>query len=473
MKLIKALLLFLIFQNLAGICFGQQNLVYNHYFINPYLYNPSYAGSSGYTELFLNYRRTWGDFSKTATANIQIPINYKIGLGANFYNDQTGIYRTNTGYLSFAYQIHFGKNFEKVNRLGFGLSAGYASSKLDQQNISNPGDPAYRVTNSAGVQGQFGLNYQYQNFKIGFALPRLLKSKIVTSSAGDSTVSPFQSTIATVSYNFQLSPRIAFEPYVLYRTDKNLPSQYEVLGVLKIDNIGWIGGAYRQQYGASAFFGLNIKEKFKFGYAYEFAPNQVTGFGGGSHEVQLIVRLSKNKKVRPAPIEKVTGDMVEEPEEVDSTAIVTHDQAKAQEQPKEEEPVVKKEEQTQKPVDEQPIEKQNLAKETNEIKEPVAENPDEKKPETKPVTKSLDGVALTPGHYVVVGAFRSMQNAKTFSRTLKSAGYPSSVAFNPEKGYYIVHMGVTPSLEEAQRLRDNYREKSRYSFKDTWILTIE
>lgn len=473
MKLIKALLLFLIFQNLAGICFGQQNLVYNHYFINPYLYNPSYAGCSGYTELFLNYRRTWGDFSKTATANIQIPINYKIGLGANFYNDQTGIYRTNTGYLSFAYQIHFGKNFEKINRLGFGLSAGYTSSKLDMQGITNPGDPAYRVTNSAGLQGQFGLNYQYQNFKIGFALPRLLKSKIITSNAGDSAVSPFQSTIATVSYNFQLSPRIAFEPYVLYRTDKNLPSQYEVLGVLKIDNIGWIGGAYRQQYGASAFFGFNLKERLKFGYAYEFAPNQVTGFGGGSHEVQLIVRLSKHKKERPATVEKVTGDMVEEPE-ADSTTVVAQEESKKQEEPKEkeQEPIVKQEEQATKPATEQPIQNQDAAKETNEVK-PVIENTDEKKPETKPVTKSLDGVALAPGHYVVVGAFRSMQNAKTFSRTLKSAGYPASVAFNPEKGYYIVHMGVTPSLDEAQRLRDDYRQKSRYSFKDTWILSIE
>jgi type IX secretion system PorP/SprF family membrane protein len=470
MKLIKALLLFLILQNLAGICFGQQNLVYNHYFVNPYLYNPSYAGSSGYTEVFLNYRRTWGDFSKTATANIQIPINYKIGLGANFYNDQTGIYRTNTGYLSFAYQIHFGKNFEKVNRLGFGLSAGYTSSKLDMEAITNPGDPAYRVTNSAGLQGQFGLNYQYQNFKIGFALPRLLKSKIVTSNAGDSAVSPFQSTIATVSYNFQLSPRIAFEPYVLYRTDKNLPSQYEVLGVLKIDNIGWIGGAYRQQYGASAFFGLNLKEKLKFGYAYEFAPNQVTGFGGGSHEVQLIVRLSKHKKERPAPVEKVTGDMVEEPEQADSTAIVAQEQPKPQEQVTENEAVVKKEEPVTRPVTEQPIRDQDVTKETNL---PLAKKPDEEKPETKPVTKSLDGVALAPGHYVVVGAFRSMQNAKTFSRTLKTAGYPASVAFNPEKGYYIVHMGVTPSLDEAQRLRDEYRQKSRYSFKDTWILTIE
>jgi type IX secretion system PorP/SprF family membrane protein len=471
MKLIKALLLFLIFQNLAGISFGQQNLVYNHYFINPYLYNPSYLASNGYSELYLNYRKTWGDFSKTATANLQIPINHKIGIGANFYNDQSGIFRTNTGFLSFSYQIHFGRDYSKINRLGFGLSAGYTFTKLDLSKVSNPDDPAYKVTNVAGVQGQFGINYQYQKFKIGFALPRLLKSQVVTSNKADSAVSPFESTIATISYNFQLGPRISFEPYFLYRTEKNMPSQFEALGVLRIDNIGWIGGAYRQEYGASAFLGLNLKERIKVGYAYEFAPNQVSGIGTGSHEIQLILRLSKKKKVRPQRVEKVAA-VIEEPEEIDSTEVKTekaHEEQDSKNPGENNKEVVKPLEREQPKVEKQPeVIQQPALKES-----PVVENPEDKKPETKPVTKSLEGKALDAGHYVVVGAFRSVQNAKSFTSALKKAGYPANTAFNPEKGYYIVHMGVTSTIEEAQRLRDIYRQKSRYSFKDTWILTIE
>jgi type IX secretion system PorP/SprF family membrane protein len=473
MKLIKALLLFLIFQNLAGISFGQQNLVYNHYFINPYLYNPSYVASNGYSELFLNYRKTWGDFSKTATANLQIPINHKLGIGASFYNDKSGIYGTNTGFLTIAYQIHFGKDYSKINRLGFGLSGGYTSSKLDLSKVSNPDDPAYKATSAAGMQGQFGINYQYQKFKIGFALPRLLKSQVVTSSEADSVVSPFESTIATISYNFQLGPRISFEPYFLYRTEKNMPSQFEALGVLRIDNIGWIGGAYRQEYGASAFLGLNLKERIKVGYAYEFAPNQVSGIGTGSHEVQLVLRLSKKKKVRPQRTEKTVA-VVDKTEQVDS-AEVKIGKAPVELQESNEKAPSESNQSTVKPVEQE----QSTGKETEVIQHPlkeevsVNENSDDKKPETKPVTKSLEGKALDAGHYVVVGAFRSVQNAKSFTVALKKAGYPANTAFNPDKGYYIVHMGVTPTMEEAQRLRDIYRQKSRYSFKDTWILTIE
>jgi type IX secretion system PorP/SprF family membrane protein len=470
MKLTKALLLLLIFQNLVGICFGQQNLVYNHYFVNPYLYNPSYVAKDGYTELFLNYRRSWLGVEgapKTSTANLQIPLSYRSGVGANFYNDQAGVYKTNTGYLSFAYQIHFGKNYSVVNKLGFGLSVGYTNSKIDLAKVSNPDDPAYKYTSVSGMQGQFGLNYQFQNLSIGFALPRLLRSRVITSTASDSVVSPFASTIATLSYNFHLGPRISFEPFVLYRTEQNLPSQYEILGVLRIDNIAWVGAAYRQQYGASAFLGLNLKEKIKVGYAYEFAPNQVSTLGSGSHEIQLIIRLSKKKKVRPQRVEKV-ADVIEEPEEeIDSTQVKSEKTPEAEQQ---ETPIINNQESAKPSEQEQPT----------KIEQPQADqvpakevNPEEKKPETKAVTKSLDGKALEPGHYVVVGAFRSVQNAKSFTMTLKKAGYPAHTAYNPEKGYYIVHMGVTSSIEEAARLRDIYRQKSRYSFKDTWILTIE
>src|SRR3954467_10028889 len=103
MKLTKALLL-LILQSLAGLCFGQQNLVYNHYFINPYLYNPSYLGSSGYTEVSLNARRTWSSFAgapQTATLNVQLPVNYKMSVGFNGYADEASFFKTYTGYGTF------------------------------------------------------------------------------------------------------------------------------------------------------------------------------------------------------------------------------------------------------------------------------------------------------------------------------------------------------------------------------------
>jgi len=73
----------------------------------------------------------------------------------------------------------------------------------------------------------------------------------------------------------------------------------------------------------------------------------------------------------------------------------------------------------------------------------------------------------------VVGAFQSSVNAKNYAALLKRSGYPADVAFDPNKKYYFVHMGNVSDLDEAKRLRDVYRQKSRYSFRETWILSIE
>ncbi len=468
MKFFKAFFLFLVLQKLASSAFGQ-TLVYNHYFINSYLYNPSYLAKDGHTELYLNFRKGWSGFDgapKTATLNLQVPLNYKTAVGINIFNDQAGVLHTNTGLISFSYQIYLGQSISTVHKIGFGISAGFSNSGINLSKINNPDVPASTKSSTSGIDGQFGLNYQFKNLIFGFALPRILKSKLVSENNFNSPgLDPLQNTITSLSYNFILNQRISIEPFVLYRTEENGPSQIELLGVLKIDDVAWVGGAFRQDYGTAAFLGFKIKEKIKLGYAYEFAPHQVTSLGGGTHEIQLIVRLSKRKKERPrTTIKKSITEKTQTEETEKEVEIVEEPIA---EKPKKEkaEPVHKIESETiNTPV---PIQLPEQTK--SEVKNPT-KNLQERK---KEVAKSLDGNELPQGHYVVVGAFESVLHAKNYAVTLKKSGYPADIAFNPENQYYIVHMGVTPSMEEAKELRNVYRQKSRYSFRDTWILTVE
>ncbi|KXK31409.1 MAG: membrane protein [Bacteroidetes bacterium OLB12] len=106
---------------------AQQNLVYNHYFLNPYLYNPSYIAASGYSELLMNYRKQWAQFNgapTTATLNLQLPLNHKMGLGLNLYNDQAGVLQTNSAMASFAYQVYLGKVLQNYIALGLDFLQG-------------------------------------------------------------------------------------------------------------------------------------------------------------------------------------------------------------------------------------------------------------------------------------------------------------------------------------------------------------
>ncbi len=441
---------------------AQQNLFYSHYFLNPYLYNPSYIASNGYSELFLNYRNQWNSIKgapKTVTLNLGIPINHKSGFGFIAYQDEAGILKTTTALLSYNYRIYLGKNYAVINQLTFGLSAGITISGLDASKADVQTDPV--LTNqTSSLDGQVGVNYQFKNLKIAFGVPRIFQAYVASENGFNKPgIEQIKSTISSVSYRFPLSQRISIEPYFVYRTYKTTPAQYEAIAILRIDKIGWIGGSYRQDYGAAGLLGFNIKDKIKLGYAYEFATAQVSGLGNGTHELQLSIRIGKKTVSRPQPKEEVQQVIpAEQPVEEKKDTIEVEKEAIQPVEKTEVLPVV-----PPKPIQEPVVTLEEPVK-TEDNPLPIEENQN---------VQSLDGASLKSGNYIVVGAFRSIENAKTYTKTLTKAGYPAEVAYYPEKKYYIVHMGNVPTLDESKVLRDKYRQMSRYSFRDTWILTID
>lgn len=480
MKL-KPILLSTVFILVSGIAVAQQNLVYNHYFLNPFLYNPSYIAPNGYTELYLNFRKQWAGIDgapATGTLNLMLPINYKMGVGLTAYQDDVGVVRTTTALLSYGYQIYLGKNTSTIHKLAFGLSIGMTYSYIPLDKVKNENSIDNSLSNStSSMDGQAGVHYQLKNFRLSFALPRLFRT-YVTSADGFNTptIKQVTSTLSSISYNFNLSPKVSFEPIVVYRTEKDFDSQFEGTGVLRFNNIAWIGGSYRQEYGSAAFLGFNIKDKYKVGYAYEFAPNQVSGLGQGSHEFQLVVRLGKKKHVLAQKTEELPAIDTLKREDV-AAAPAREEEQKAPEV------TTITEKEIESPVTNEvitpPVETQPQPKQQSQLDDPNAA--DQKIAEPAPSSADeidhngnrVEGEKLNKGHYVVVGAFNSAVNAKKYMNTLKATGYPASMSYIKEKGYYVVHMGNTATIDEARDLRNEYRRKSRYSFRDTWVLTIE
>jgi type IX secretion system PorP/SprF family membrane protein len=432
---------------LPRLVFAQQNIVYNQYFFNPFLYNPSLITPNEHTELFVNYRKQWlgiQDGPSTATVNLQVPINYKMSLGATAIQDKAGVLRTTTGMLAIGYHIYFGNNAETGHKIGFGLSAGYSNSRLDMNKVTNPNDPALAANSTSSMRGQFGLHYQFQRFKAGFALPSIFRDNFVSEeNFSKPGIDQISTTLSTLGYTFPINERVSFAPTLLYRTAQDI-KQIEGMGVIKIDDLISFGGTYRQDYGAAAFVQLNVKNKLKVGYAYEFSTGNLNGFNNASHEFQIAINLGKKKS---HPITKTETQIDEQP--------VASGESR---------PVQK------------PVEKEKTALE-EPAQSPVIVNVD--KPNNEQTLKKdmspkkLNGENLDTGYYIVVGVFYSVLNANKYYTTLKKAGYPAEVGFYPPRGYYIVYMKKTSTIEEAKKSRDEYRARSRYSFKDTWIFFVE
>ncbi|MBX2966279.1 MAG: PorP/SprF family type IX secretion system membrane protein [Cyclobacteriaceae bacterium] len=463
MTFLRPLIILIILQVLANRSEAQQNLIYNHYFVNPYLLNPSFIAPSGFSELNLNFRKQWAQFEgapTTITANLQVPINHKMGWALNAYNDRIGVLQTNTGIASFAYQVYLGQSMEANHKIGFGLSMGYSMSRVDLSKVDDPTDPSLTNSNTSNLNGQFGLHYQFNNLKIGFALPSLFANKAISENTFNSPeFDALKNTFSSISYNFSLGERLTFEPYFLYRTNEIKENQFEVLGVLKIDNLLWAGGSYRQDYGPSAFLGFFLMEKIKVGYAYEFAPDVVDGFGTGSHEFHVSLRLGKKQVSRPTRSAKTKEEPSTQEEKTEKTEKPDIQEPVMQEQPEQEAPV-------EQPKQEAPVEQPRQETPTEQPKvtpEPIKEEP-------KAVEEKSD---LPPGYYVVVGTFKYSPNANKFANQLKADGFSAIVSYSALRNFNYVHVGKFATMAEARKVRDEYRAKSRYYFRDTWILLVK
>jgi hypothetical protein len=78
---------------------------------------------------------------------------------------------------------------------------------------------------------------------------------------------------------------------------------------------------------------------------------------------------------------------------------------------------------------------------------------------------------LALGDYVVVGVFKSEDNARRVANGYKENGFPeASFGYCTAKSAWFVAMSTSNKIEEAKSSRDKYREQK--IFKDAWLLTV-
>ncbi len=438
----------------TNVATAQESLIYNHFYLNPYLYNPSFLASKGYSELSLNYRAQLPSIDgspTTATLNLQVPFNFRSAIGLSAVSDQIGAFQTTIGLVSFRHQIFFGQRLDLNHKLSFGLSFGVVNNRIDPAKIDNP-DPALVNSNTTYFSSQFGVNYQFKNLKIGFAIPQLFEATPSSpENFSNAKINKLRNTISTLSYNFSLGPKFSFEPYAIYRTIDGLPDQYEAAAILRMNELVWGGASYRQDYGASVLVGFSLKNHIQFGYAYEFGRSQTKSVFGNTHEIQLSIKLGKEKMRPERPVSQV----------VEPVAVVAVEEKKVEPEPAKAEPEVKEEviapvvvvEAVKKPVEE-----------VSSVVEPAHNDME---------IKNEDTPHLKPGHYVVVGVFSSEENANKLIQIVNRAGYSASSNQYITPNLDFVYTQRFDSLNDAKKTLNALRKKKCFSFPDAWILNVD
>lgn len=280
--------------------------VYSQFYLNPYVYNPAYAGSDGYLSLYLAHRRQWMGIEGapvTSSVSLHTPLTEKIATGFLLSHDKAGILQATSASGTFAYVLPFGRE----HNLRMGLSAGINNQRLDLSEATQE-QLAY-LSNRTEVQNhflaKFGLNYRYKTFNLGIASNSLMRRPSYKGEAPrEGALAPWHDMVVNAMYYFPLVPKqIAAEPYAIFHQFEN-SRRLEGGLLFYFQDVCWAGASYRSDYGLTGMFGMELMKRIRFAYAYELGNSAVNGFTNSTHELQLAIQLGPEKTYSKKVIRK-------------------------------------------------------------------------------------------------------------------------------------------------------------------------
>ncbi len=276
----------------------QATTVYNQFFMNPYLYNPAYAGVEGHTVLFLMHKNQWTKNPEAPVqthANFHVPLKGGLSFGVFAFTETESVLKTSGGKVTGGYLIAM----DRTHFLRFGMSLGAGNTMVDPSvAIENPNDDKLNsLSNNSFLMGDLGMTYHFGHFNVGVSLPSLFERSVIVPSEGFQSIrfKPTDNILYKINYRGHINDDIAIEPHLIYRQSKYLPNQYEATVILHIYHLVWAGATYRQDAGLVSLLGFKIKESLGVGYSYELGNSTYGSQLGGSHEIHIGYHIGAKK----------------------------------------------------------------------------------------------------------------------------------------------------------------------------------
>ncbi|MEN8248510.1 MAG: PorP/SprF family type IX secretion system membrane protein [Bacteroidota bacterium] len=475
---------------------AQETPLFTHYYANPYIYNPAYAGLEGRSTVSLTHRRQWlGIQNAPVTSNFTFHSSVMAGfnMGLNVTQDNFGIFQNSGALLTFGYQILLGHN----HYLSFGISGGAKFQNIDFTGV-NVSDPALvdllDQNKSIKLDGNAGIAYHVGGLNLGFSLQNIFRTDMYPLEdfePGDLDL--IRNYMITGDYMFYFgNDEYIFQPFGSYRVNDVTEPQWEAGAIFHIKHALWIGGSYRddfgliknlneeQGFGIIGLIGFKKEGVFSLGYAYEMPMGNTTGINMTSHEIHVNFAFGEKKdRAKKYPTFLASRKPKKPEKKKKKEKEVKEDTVKT-------EPVEVKEDTTKVVEDTIPVIEEKPDTVTRDTTQQVVTKPVDVIETTPPdttqttipkelqpavvVSKGGHPFELDAGHFVIVGAFGQFNNAVNLNDRLVSQGYTSGFGFSSEKKLFYVYISAEGSAEDARKKRDEIRKVPAY--KDAWYLLV-
>lgn len=262
--------------------------------MNPYIYNPAYAGVEGHSVVFAMHKAQWANTPGAPTlshVNFHVPLRGGLAFGALAYRESIGPYVQSGGKISAGYLINIDR--EHFFRFGMSLGAGNNSGEFSPETLN---DVSF-VPQEVFYIGDVGATYHFDHFNIGVALPSLFSYEYFNQEKNENIrIRPHDHVLVKTNYRGHLNDNIAIEPHLLYRYSRELPDQIEATVILHLLHIVWVGGSYRKDAGLVGLLGLKVKESLGIGYSYEYGNPTLAKLAGPTHEVHIGYHIGTRKE---------------------------------------------------------------------------------------------------------------------------------------------------------------------------------
>ncbi len=265
------------------------------YFQNQYLNNPAFAGKHQGLELDLGYRQQWSNMPgspKIQSLTGSYAMTPKAGLGLNFYNDQTGLYKQTRIMGTYAYHLPLSEGSDK---LSFGVSVGLMDELVDYHILDGDiDDPSTRNFNQREkyLDGDFGAAYTSDKLNVQVAMPNLRNS--LGFNKDDDRVVNVARYFVAASYKLRLSENqgMGLEPKVAFRSIRGFDNIFDMGANFTFveDKIGLMA-MYHTTKSTSFGFIAKVSKTFNLMGVYTSNTAALAGQANGSFEVNMKMNL--------------------------------------------------------------------------------------------------------------------------------------------------------------------------------------
>ncbi len=306
--------------------YSQQLSQHSQYLRNQYIINPGAAGVYDFTDVTVSGRQQWKDVVNaplTSYFSISAPLTkrvkeiynpslrvshgpvknpeintgkFKHALGGQFFVDQYGAFRKVE--CSGTYAIHL--PLTKSHTLSFGTKLGISNNQfiperalvLNSINDNNYNTFISNQTNKNIVNLGMGFYLYSKKLFFGISADNLTRDLIATNVSSVNFNSMIHSKIIG-GYKFDIGNDFTLTPSFLVKYMSPTPFSVDVSLQIEYKEWLWFATSYRHKDAVIAMCGLNISNRFKLGYSYDYTISRINTISTGGHEIVLGIMLGR------------------------------------------------------------------------------------------------------------------------------------------------------------------------------------